>query len=71
LGGFLLVLSVSNLPCPIGEEMLLVEGRSALRGRAGVLWRQELNARPVLVYPAIPDVDRDAEAMGEVASGGG
>ena len=69
--GFLLGLLVSNLPCLVSEEALLVEGRSAWPGWAGVHWRQELDTRPVLVYPAIPDVDRDTEAMGEVAGGCG
>jgi hypothetical protein len=37
----------------------------------GALCRQELNARPVLVNLAIPNVDRDAEPMGEIASSDG
>lgn len=64
-------LSVSHLLCLFSGETVLVKGRRAWRRWSGVLRRQKLNARPVLVYPAIPDVDGDAEAMGEVASGGG
>jgi hypothetical protein len=38
---------------------------------AGTLWWQELNARPVLVNPPIPNVNRDSEPMSEIAGSSG
>jgi hypothetical protein len=52
-----------------GKSILV--GRSVFHGWAGASWRQKLKAGPVLVYPAIPNVDRDAERVGEFAGSAG
>jgi len=44
---------------------------SAGRGWVGARWRQDLDSRPVLVNPPIPNIDGNAERMGEIAGGVG
>jgi hypothetical protein len=46
-----------------GKELFVERGSWAV-----VLGRQELDARPVLMDPAISNEDRDAEPMGEVGA---
>jgi hypothetical protein len=51
------------------KEILFLDGAST--GWAGARWGQDLDARAVLVYPAIPNVDRDAEPMSELVGRAG
>jgi len=37
----------------------------------GSAWRSEHETRPVLIDPAISNVDRDAKSMGEIAGSAG
>jgi len=49
-----------------GKELFIERGSWAV-----VLGRQELDARPMLIDPAISNEDRDAEPIGEVAGSAG
>ena len=60
----------------VGHSFRLVRFPFVKGGRvshrwADATWRQEREARPVLVDPAISNVDRYAEPMGEVAGSAG
>src|SRR5215471_2203535 len=49
-----------------GEEIVAKAGGGAI-----VLWRQEFNARTMLVDSAVPNIDRDTEPVSEFASSNG
>jgi hypothetical protein len=65
-------------PDPIGSIRLarlggksIFVGGNVCHGLTRASWRQKLTAWPVLVYSAIPNVDRDAERMSKLACSAG
>ena len=50
---------------------LFFMGGRFYRGWAGSIWREEHETRSLLINPAIPNVDRDAKSVGEIAGSAG
>jgi hypothetical protein len=54
-------------------RLVCLSGGNFIQGGswAGILWRQDFDAGPVLINPAISNVQGNAERMSEVAGGAG